>query len=186
MTHHDRGGNPKTSGKRTNVRRAEQQAKLVEAYVRCNSLDEVAKELGYHNKSNVHRALQVALKARAKERAELADQALERHISRYEYLIGKHMDDADKCFNKGDTLGAARSTKAVLDLGERIERLTGLDQPQRHEITVTATVDDLDREIAELASKLTAKAKADGVDLDLPVTEAVIAHGKALDGGGAS
>ena len=69
MTHHDRGGNPKTSGKRTNVRRAEQQAKLVEAYVRCNSLDEVAKELGYHNKSNVHRALQVdAEQRRARDR----------------------------------------------------------------------------------------------------------------------
>lgn len=181
MTHQDRGGNPKTSGRATSVRRAEQRHKLIDAYMRCNSLAEVAKELGYNDKSAVHKALQVALKARAAERAELADQALERHITRYEYLISKHMADADKCFAKHDTLGAARSTKAVLDLGERIERLTGLDQPQRHEITVTATVDDLDREIAELAAKLTDKARADGVDLDLPVTEAIIAHGKSGD-----
>lgn len=172
----DKGGKPT---KRVLAARTVKEAKILDAYLAGKTLDGMAKELGYANRSSMWRALQNALRARAKERAELADEALELQLSRFDTLLDTHMRIA---LDESKPLDAARSAGVVLQIMDRQCKLLGLDQPQRHEVHVT-TVDDVDREIAELAAKLTDKARTEGADLDVPVIEALIEHGR---GGAAS
>lgn len=148
--------------------------KLLDAYLAGKNFPEMAKELGYANKSNAFRALKSALVQRAKERADLADHVLEMILGRFDKLLETHMRIAT---DESKPLDAARSAAIVLQTCDRIIKQFGLDQPQQHTVTI-ATVDDVDREIAELGQALVDKARADGVDLQLPILEAVIGRGQ--------
>ena len=161
-------GNPKTSGPRTAAARTMKHAAVLESFVSGKTYTEIADEHGYSSRAGAYNALQAALKERAKERAELADVALELILSRYDKLLEVHTAIA---VDKSDTLAAARSARIVLETSDRYVKLLGLDQPQRHEVVVTH--DDVDREIAELTAALMNRAKADGADLDVPVLEAL-------------
>ncbi|AMS02993.2 helix-turn-helix DNA binding protein [Gordonia phage Leonard] len=161
-------GNPATSGPRTAAARANKHAKVLESFVSGKTYSEIAAEHGYSSRASAYNALKDALKARAKERAELADVALEMILSKYDKLLEVHMALA---VDTTDSLAATRAARIVLETSDRYVKLLGLDQPQRHEVVVTH--DDIDREVAELTAALMAKAKADGADLDVPVLEAL-------------
>ncbi|URC17617.1 terminase small subunit [Gordonia phage Tardus] len=150
----------------------EKQTKLLELYIQGHKFADIAKEVGYANRSNAYIALQTVLKQRAQERAQLADHVLEIQLERFDLLIATHMQIAT---DKSNPLDAARSATVVLQISDRITRLLGLDQPQRHEVTVA--VDDVDREIAALADAIMVKARADGVDVTAPILESLIEHG---------
>lgn len=150
---------------------AEKHHLLLDRYAAGMTFDKIAEELGYANKSNAYRAMQTALRERAKERAELADQQLELIFTRYDRLLDHHMARAvDETLPPID---AARAAGVVLQITDRIVKLLGLDQPQQ--VQVSVTYDDLDREINELASKVLNSARADGVDLDAPIIESLAA-----------
>lgn len=168
-------GPARPPSKRTLARRQEQHIKLLDAYLAGKNFPEMARELGYANKSNAFRALKSALDQRVKERAELADYVLEMILGRYDKLLETHMQIAT---DQSKPLDAARSAAIVLQTCDRMIKQFGLDQPQQHTVTVT-TVDAVDQEIAEMAKALRDKAVDDGVDLELPIIEALINRGTA-------
>lgn len=163
---------------RKTAQREVQQAEVLQRFVAGEHIDVIASECGYASRQNAYRAVRNALKRRAAERKELADEALELMLSRLDRVLESHMRIAT---DETKPAHAARSAMIVLHTLDRIAKYVGLDQPQRTESSIT-TVDDVDREIAELAAKLTAKAKADGADLDVPVIEALIEHGSNDNG----
>lgn len=126
--------------------------------------------------STVHEAIHRQLKKATDRRDGLADVALELQIARYEWLWAQSVDRIEAT-GGGREVGVSQLLNAGRQILDSMTKLMGLDQPQRAEITVH-TVDDIDREIANLADMVREKARADanaaGIDAGTPALDALI------------
>ena len=153
---------PRGQSKRNNAANDLRHEQMLDMWIRGYTYKEIAAEMGLRGHSTDIEQVQRTLAKHAENRAELADQALELQLARIERILQTHMQIATE---KADPLAAARSARIALEAIDRLNRMLGLDQPQRHEVTVN-TVDQIDREIAALTAKLTGHAEAKGIHLD--------------------
>ncbi|AXH44864.1 helix-turn-helix DNA binding protein [Gordonia phage Ribeye] len=167
---------PRGTSKRVDAANDLRRGRMVDMWLRGHTYQEIAKELGVRSHAGIYRQIQKELRLRAQERADLADEALELQLQRIEAILRTHMMIAT---NPADPLAAARSARVALEAIDRLNRLLGVDQPQRHEVTVT-TVDAVDREIARLTALLTGHAEEKGVDVsDLTTLQQLAAQAEA-------
>lgn len=164
---------PTGISKRNDAANAIRRGEMLDLWLRGHTYREIATKLELADHATVVRQVQRELKERAQQRADLADTAIEMQLQRLERILQSHMKIAT---NENEPLAAARSARIALDTIDRLNRMLGLDQPQKHEVTVT-TVDAIDREIAHLTAKLTGHAEAKGIDLgDLPTLQSIAAR----------
>ncbi|UAJ15669.1 terminase small subunit [Gordonia phage Baddon] len=166
---------PRGKSKRNDAANALRRGEMVDLWIRGNTYAQIGELFGI-DKSAVIRQVRRELQIRAQDRADLADQALEMQLARIERLLQTHMKIGT---DESNPLAAARSARIALDAIDRLNRLLGIDQPQRHEVTVT-TVDAVDREIARLTAKLTGHAEENGIDVsDLTALQQIAAQAEA-------
>ncbi|AYR02554.1 helix-turn-helix DNA binding protein [Gordonia phage Bibwit] len=164
---------PPGTSKRVDAANDLRRLKMLDMWLCGHTYQQIADEMELSSHATVYRQIQRELKQRAQERADLADQALEMQLARIERLLQTHMKIGT---DESNPLAAARSARVALDAIDRLNRLLGLDQPQRHEHVVT-TVDAVDVEIARLTALLTGHAEERGIDVsDLPALTAIAAQ----------
>lgn len=163
---------PRGTSKRVDAQNDLRRGEMLDLWLRGHTYTQIAEKMGMSPKSHasIIRQVQRELTERGRQRVDLADQALELQLQRIEAILQTHMSIAT---NAGDPLAAARSARVALEAIDRLNRMLGLDQPQRHEVTVN-TVDEIDREIAALTAKLTGHAERNGIHLDdMPMLTAI-------------
>lgn len=163
---------PRGTSKRTDAVNALRRGEMLDMWLRGHTYRQIATHFDLADHATVVRQVQREIRDRAEQRADLADQAIELQLQRIEQILQTHMRIAT---NENEPLHAARSARIALEAIDRLNRMLGLDQPQRHEVTVT-TVDAIDQEIARLTAKLTGHAEANGIDLgELPTLQQIAA-----------
>lgn len=165
-------------GKQRTAESTEKQVKALRLFLAGVTYERIAEEVGYHDRSTAHRAIQSALKQRAKERDDLADSALTIQLERLEGIFRTHYALA---IDRKNPAQAARSAEVVIKALDRVAKFMGLDAPQRAEVTVVQR-DELDMELSAMVAQFRAEADARGVDLpDAPVLDAIAALGAPQD-----
>lgn len=161
---------PRGTSKRVDAQNDLRRGEMLDLWLRGHTYKQIAEKMGVGSHATIIRQVQRELAERGKQRVDLADQALELQLQRIEAILQTHMSIAT---NADDPLAAARSARVALEAIDRLNRMLGLDQPQRHEVTVS-TVDEIDREIAALTAKLTGHAERNGIHLDdMPTLTAI-------------
>jgi hypothetical protein len=146
---------------------AERDANAGRLRTRGLSYDQIAKALGFRDRSGARRAVQRALATTMREPAdELCTLELERlddltrHLQRVlttrHYAatasgeVARHLDTSQPLADDGPAIAVARELRQV---SESRRRLLGLDQPQRHEVR---NIDAIDARLLELADQVEA------------------------------
>ncbi|SNS59352.1 hypothetical protein [Rhodococcoides kyotonense] len=111
--------------------------------------DEIAKAVGYRDRSGAHRAITAALERHAKTREDLADQALTIIHERLEKLLSQFTGQA--------LMGDVQAGNLVLKIIDRYAKLYGADAPTKIDATIT-TRSEIDDQIEAL---MTAHDEAD-------------------------
>lgn len=103
--------------------------------------DEIAKTVGYRDRSGAHRAVTAALERHAKTREDLADKALTIAHERLEKLMSTFSERAE--------MGDVQAGRLVVSIIDRYSKLYGLDAPTKIDATFT-TRSELDDNIEKL------------------------------------
>lgn len=124
-------------------------------------LREIAERLSYHDASTAYRAI---IRTLDRTEVEVTSEYRQLMTERYENLYRRSIDALD------DAQGNSRaqlvsSARGVLDSLSRLHRL---DRESGDQSDQTPTVDDLDREIAGLASAVTSYARTKAAECGLP------------------
>lgn len=120
------------------------------------TLDEIAAETGYANRSGVHKAITRALKKRYQETTADRDAMIQRHLEISRGLIKALAVKA----SKGDT----RAAEVIVQILARDAKLLGLDATVRVDVKVTdammAEVEELVEQMANLDAQQAQQALA--------------------------
>ncbi|OLT35626.1 hypothetical protein BJF84_13450 [Rhodococcus sp. CUA-806] len=92
--------------------------------------DEIAKRVGYRDRSGAHRAITAALERHAKTREDLADKALTIAHERLEKLLSTFSERAE--------MGDVQAGNLVLKIIDRYSKLYGIDAPTKIDATITS------------------------------------------------
>ncbi|KXT57345.1 hypothetical protein Y710_09645 [Gordonia sp. QH-12] len=159
---------------RVQIPRTEAHAEWLDDYISGMSLRAIAAKHGVTHPA-VHHVIHRQLAAARERRDQLADELYEIQARRYELLWTETVKAlADAKANR--EVGVAQLISAGRGVLDSLTKLHGLDQPMRVDVTVTET-SDVDRELADLATKLRDKAIKDAQAAGLPTPDLPVLDG---------
>ncbi|WP_141216692.1 MULTISPECIES: hypothetical protein [Nocardiaceae] len=131
----------KNKSRRVQASVQQKQERALELLISGKTNEEIAKTVGYRDRSGAHRAVTAALERHAKTREDLADKALTIVHERLERLLAQ--------FTGRALMGDVQAGRLVLSIIDRYSKLYGLDAPTKIDATIT-TRSELDESIEKL------------------------------------
>ena len=167
-------GDAKTSD-RVQLSRAARHEEWLQLYVGGATYAAIAQRYKV-TKGSVREVIVRALAEARKARAEIAAEALDLQLERYDMLYRAHMPVALKPTSTPED--AYRSARIVLQTMDRQNKLLGLEQPQQIEATVRVR-DSIDDEVMRLVDAL----KENAGEVDTPTLDALCEPSPEVPGG---